>query len=748
MRSPMSVLIALIENALLILDCAAQQGNSISQTTFQNNLPSQNQNQNLYINDSPNEQNTIKSAGNESPKHSFVQPIKKDNSKSEILTRDPSPFQPEKADTEHQDSITQSFDTIQPIELNRSASHDSNNKDRKESRGSDRSKKKSSWYNVFYSTYKSRSEQLKRYFKDLPSDERLIGDVSAVVKGKTAKVIPNAILISTESEKLFFTTFATRDKAFMMLFRVWQNALMDQTMSTQEVWQWVHTAYGDELGLTSEDEDYNYIPPANSFEDKIYPIERLSADSLSEPQVFGGGSGSGNHEKGANELGSSATDSTNKSQGSVPSQNVMVPELYLKALGNGLFKICINRFTRLRNYYDLAFQKKAKRKACDHSRAFIAENTPSPLQIGEDALPTDLSDTSTESDINPNGEKIMTSCSSTHEGRHVISIILPMHVDQLFTLMFTNSKFFFEFHTMRQSSDIHASTWHQSPESGEKIRTINMVVTLGQALAPKSAHVHQTQVMLPCSVSGQLYSIDDEIVNNGIPYADSFYILMHYCLEKVSEKESSLNIYGQLKYKKSVWGFVKNLIEKTTWSNIKDHNDALVKALLAECDGEMPKGRKGRRRHRAISSNPVLLPVDHLPSSTRSPSYKPVTRKREPENRDNILLGIVLAILVFLVFLNGLLYYKLWLLEDFTQRSSYNFWQADVDILSDPPKSHEEWLKVLRFQENVHKLEVDKWQRVLQSAVDLLKKAEESLGGLQKTIKSPYEAMKKSKQEL
>lgn len=107
-------------------------------------------------------------------------------------------------------------------------------------------------------------------------------DVSAVVKGKTAKVIPNAILISTESEKLFFTTFTTRDKAFMMLFRVWQNALMDQTMSSQEVWQWVHTAYGDELGLTSEDEDYNYIPPATNFDDKIYPIERLSADSLSE----------------------------------------------------------------------------------------------------------------------------------------------------------------------------------------------------------------------------------------------------------------------------------------------------------------------------------------------------------------------------------------------------------------------------------------------------------------------------------
>ena len=155
--------------------------------------------------------------------------------------------------------------------------------------------------------------------------------------------------------------------------------------------------------------------------------------------------------------------------------------------------------------------------------------------------------------------------------------------------------------------------------------------------------------MLPCSVSGQLYSIDDEIVNNGIPYADSFYILMHYCLEKVSEKETSLNIYGQLKYKKSIWAFVKSLykekrviiiiiiititatviyhvvldiIEKTTWNSLKDHNEALVKALLAECEvGDKSKGRKVRRRHRAISNNPVRLPVDHLPSSTRSPTF-------------------------------------------------------------------------------------------------------------------------------
>lgn len=49
-------------------------------------------------------------------------------------------------------------------------------KERKESRDSKSSDKKSNkaWYKMLNPTYKSRSEDLKRLFKDLPSDERLI----------------------------------------------------------------------------------------------------------------------------------------------------------------------------------------------------------------------------------------------------------------------------------------------------------------------------------------------------------------------------------------------------------------------------------------------------------------------------------------------------------------------------------------------------------------------------------------------
>jgi len=43
-------------------------------------------------------------------------------------------------------------------------------------------------------------------------------------------------------------------------------------------------------------------------------------------------------------------------------------------------------------------------------------------------------------------------CTSLHEGRQVNKATLPIHIDQLFTLLFTNSKFFLDFHTARKTT--------------------------------------------------------------------------------------------------------------------------------------------------------------------------------------------------------------------------------------------------------------------------------------------------------
>ena len=56
-------------------------------------------------------------------------------------------------------------------------------------------------------------------------------EITAVTKEKTARVIPNAIQITTNKDKYFFTSFGARDKTYLMLFRIWQNALLDQVTS-------------------------------------------------------------------------------------------------------------------------------------------------------------------------------------------------------------------------------------------------------------------------------------------------------------------------------------------------------------------------------------------------------------------------------------------------------------------------------------------------------------------------------------
>ncbi|CDW52807.1 GRAM domain containing protein [Trichuris trichiura] len=62
-------------------------------------------------------------------------------------------------------------------------------------------------------------------------------DIVNITKERTAKIIPNAIyVITTNNDKLFFTSLSTRDKTYMMLFRLWQYALLDQVECAYALW--------------------------------------------------------------------------------------------------------------------------------------------------------------------------------------------------------------------------------------------------------------------------------------------------------------------------------------------------------------------------------------------------------------------------------------------------------------------------------------------------------------------------------
>lgn len=65
------------------------------------------------------------------------------------------------------------------------------------------------------------------------------------------------------------------------------------------------------------------------------------------------------------------------------------------------------------------------------------------------------------------------------------------------------------------------------------------------------------QVVSPFSKHGDIYTVDAEACNAGIPYADSFFVSNHWCLTRESATETRLSVWSQVKYKKNVWGFMK-----------------------------------------------------------------------------------------------------------------------------------------------------------------------------------------------
>lgn len=70
---------------------------------------------------------------------------------------------------------------------------------------------------------------------------------------------------------------------------------------------------------------------------------------------------------------------------------------------------------------------------------------------------------------------------------------VSLHVDQLFTLLFTSSKFYLDFHASRKTTDLTQTAWGHNSD-GTKSRVVNLTVALNQTMGPKTSQVTETQV--------------------------------------------------------------------------------------------------------------------------------------------------------------------------------------------------------------------------------------------------------------
>ncbi|XP_047449765.1 protein Aster-B isoform X3 [Mugil cephalus] len=659
--------------------------------------------------------------------------------------------------------------------------------------GGKNSKKSQSWYNherqhilrVLSPTYKQRNEDFRKLFKQLPDTERLIVDYScalqrdillqgrlylsenwicfysnifrwetlltvrlkdicSMTKEKTARLIPNAIQVCTDNEKHFFTSFGARDRTYMMMFRLWQNALLDKPLCPKELWHFVHQCYGNELGLTSDDEDY--VPPDDDFNTMGFSEEipneenEINNDNLSKSSAEAKPEGSPPpiHKK-------LVPNSTIPSNHDTAITFDLPAEEYADCLPDGEL---------------LAVPLVVEEKNETTGPGGLVPSPSLDFNDNED-IPTELSDSSETHD---EGE-----VQAFHEdlnGRQHINEVYKFSVDKLYDILFTESQFMSDFMEQRRFSDVVYHPWKKE-EDGNQTREIMYTISLSNPLAPKTATVTETQTLYKASQESECYIIDAEVITHDVPYHDYFYTLNRYMLTRVAKNKCRLRVSTELRYRKQPWGLVKGFIEKNFWSGLEENFRHLELELskleiLTESHQLSPKAKvvknsTVRRKKRPLphmrsqhldeALSPVTTPTDEeVIQRIKQVAGSTQTRHQSPEHHNlpgglalysvsKLLLIISFVIclsLVLLVFLNMMLFYKLWMLEYSAQ--SLTTWQGLRLHESKLPQTQMEWAQLLEAQQRYHDSELQKWREIIKSSVVLLDQMKDSLLTLQRGI--------------
>nr|XP_029482326.1 protein Aster-A-like isoform X1 [Oncorhynchus nerka]XP_029482336.1 protein Aster-A-like isoform X1 [Oncorhynchus nerka]XP_029482346.1 protein Aster-A-like isoform X1 [Oncorhynchus nerka]XP_029482355.1 protein Aster-A-like isoform X1 [Oncorhynchus nerka] len=692
-------------------------------------------------------------------------------------------------------------------------------------------KKMQSWYNVLSPTYKQRNEDFRKLFKKLPDTERLIvdyscalqkdillqgrlylsenwlcfysnifrwettitillKDVTTLTKEKTAKVIPNAIQISTDHDKHFFTSFGARDRSYMMMFRLWQNALMDKPLSPKELWHIVHQCYGTELGLTSEDDDY--VSPTDEHINGLLPVdESVSVSDLLDLSSLGAIASLGSSPPSSmaalfpsgpllasGGLGSSPPSSSTCLPIDIPGRTSLDPpdpsppssQISLPSTTHSTHTASLSAPASAAASFYVEEGGDSLLESANHMVPLSATslgNLSSLDQLtNDDELPTDPSNSSDTQEE----DEVESFCADL-AGRLHINMVVRMSVDKLHDLLFSADTHFIQhLFSQRHFTDLSVREWQQDGSSGNTNRILSYTIAINNPLGPKTAPVVETQTLYKNSAPGECYVVDSEVITSGIPYQDYFYTVHRYCLTSINKNKSRLRVSSDICYKKQPWSLVKALIEKNTWSGIEEyyrHMESEVCKLETLLQSEVSVVTSGD----VVGADSAKTPPA-LRRRKRTCSRRPGDREREggatgggergdrgmgEERREaggqykhgerwrgggssisTILLIVSFMIcvsLVVLVALNMLLFYKLYSLERaaHTLETWHSFSLSDSPL----PQSAGEWAQVLQLQRQFHQAQLGKWQQILQSSVTLLDQMKQSLEKLHRGVVTP-----------
>ncbi|CAF3257477.1 unnamed protein product [Rotaria sp. Silwood2] len=570
----------------------------------------------------------------------------------------------------------------------------------------------------FQSTYRQRNEEFRKIFKELPNDERLIVDYSCawqkdilvqgrmylsqnylcfyanilnwktslflklqdiigITREKTAKVIPNAIEIkSNKFEKYFFASFVARDKTYALIHRIWQNSLKDQPISAQQLWIMIHESYGDDLDMTTDEEDTYNKPSLNLISNKtsskhliqsIDKYDRITPNSMQSKC---------SQQEDNRSSGSSHGEHHTDDDGIIP--------IGEKATTN----------TILRQPQSILTKQGMKRNSENLEVCYLAQ---CPCQ--------------------------------SHLATELINRTYSMSADRLFDYIFGNNDFLDAYRASRRIKDFHASEWQVNDETGKRERLCTYKVTVAAVIGSTTIVSNEKQI-IDCELQKSHYVLDTEIRNEGIKYADSFYVACRYCLIQIGSNKTHLKVTSEVRYVKSLMAIIKTFIEKNAMAALQDSFADLMKRMDQESSKRSRtfSTSKTTEKEKVILSKTRTLRQQQSDELTSSINDLSINSQREESIEDEIssdvsvpdrlffsknafLLLFCLFTMLLLLVINIFLCVKLNQIDNMTDNliKMYPTWLQRYTY----QQEDNEWLSLLRRQEEYYQTQITNLQSVL-----------------------------------
>uniref|UniRef100_A0A1I7UXL5 VASt domain-containing protein n=1 Tax=Caenorhabditis tropicalis TaxID=1561998 RepID=A0A1I7UXL5_9PELO len=171
-------------------------------------------------------------------------------------------------------------------------------------------------------------------------------------------------------------------------------------------------------------------------------------------------------------------------------------------------------------------------------------------------------------------EEVVSCQCENHAGRLLMEKDIKVSVEKFYELMFTESPFFAECNVRMKVDSFVAATWVRD-HKGENTRTCTFNVSVTNPLAPKAIIVNEKQTLTRFPNPKQGFTMHKETHNGGVPYAENFTVDCRYCVSRTGPMSCRVKVHGSINYKKSTWGFLKTIVEKSTFNALDEHYKTL-----------------------------------------------------------------------------------------------------------------------------------------------------------------------------